>query len=108
VHPKPARECRDRIVRDGQDDQLHLFDQGFRIGEGAIDLHKRPEALATTDVTAGDGVDRPAGPRQGNAKGGPDRTRADDPDHGRRAVRACRITTGWMRWPTGSSWPARR
>ena len=71
---------RDRIVGDGQDDQLDLVDERLRVGERAAHLDERPEPLAPAGVAAGDGVDRPARARQGDPERRPHGPRPDDPD----------------------------
>ena len=60
-----------------------------RIGSGSakarVDVDQRAEPLAPRRVAAGDRVDRPAGPRQGDAERRPDRAGADDADDRRLA-----------------------
>ena len=64
---RPLGQRRDDVVRDGQDDQLDLFDQGLRVDERPVDVDQATEPFAPAGVAAGDGVDRPAGARQGHA-----------------------------------------
>ena len=87
VHPERAGQRRDRVVGDGQDDQLDLVEDRLRVGEDAADVDQRAEPFAPARVAAGDRVDRPAGARQGDAERGADRAGADDPDD-RRLARA--------------------
>ena len=85
VHPDRPGERRDGVVGDGDDDQLDLLDEGLRLGERADAVDLRAEPLAAGRVAAGDRLDRPAGPAQGDPEGGPDRARPDDPDDRRLA-----------------------
>src|SRR6185503_15960954 len=88
VHVEAARDPRDRVVRDGEDDQLDLFDQGRRVGERPDARDEAPKPLAPRRVPAGDGMDRPAAAGQGDAEGRPDGAGPDDPDDRRLARRA--------------------
>ena len=74
------RERRDRIVGDGQDDQLDLVEDGLRIGEDAADVDQRAEPLAPAGIPARHRVDRPAGSTQRHAERGADRTGPHDAD----------------------------
>ena len=69
------------------------------LGERARAGDERPEPLAAAGVAAGDGVDRPAGPAQGDAERRPDGARADDPDDGGSPGSAC-----WCGWAWSSGW----
>ena len=79
VHADAGRQRRDHVVGHGEDDQLDLLDEGLRLGERARPLDEAREAFPAAGVAAGDGVDRPAGPAQGEPERRPDRTRAHDP-----------------------------
>ena len=85
VHPEGGSQRGDGVVRDGQDDQLDLVEDGLRIGKDAGHLDQRAEALPAAGVAAGHGLDRPAGAAQGDSERGPDRTGPDDPDDRRLA-----------------------
>ena len=88
VHVELGGDGRDRVVGDGEDDQLDLLDERRRVGEGADARDEAPESVAPARVAARDGVDRPASPVERDAERGPDRTRPDDPDDRRLARRA--------------------
>ena len=70
----------DRVVRDRDDDQLDLVEERRRLGKRAAAVDQALEPLAPRRVAAGDGLDRPAGPVEGDAEGRADGTGADDPD----------------------------
>jgi hypothetical protein len=80
VHPEGAGERRHGIIWDRQDDQLDLVEDRLRVGEDPGDVDQRAKALAPFRVATGDRVDGPAGARQRDAEGGPDRARPDDAD----------------------------
>ena len=95
----------DGVVRDGDDDQLDLLDEGLRLGERTGPADERAEVLAPARVTARHRLDRPAGPGEGDAQRGPDRTRADDPDD--RRLARLRVVVGMLvvaRLASSSSW----
>jgi hypothetical protein len=87
VHPDAAGKRRDGVVGHGEDDELDLLDEGRRLREAACSLDPASKRLAPTGITARHGVDGPARPGEGDAEGGPDGTRADDPDD-RRLLRS--------------------
>ena len=99
IRSDPASR-RDRVVGDGQDDQLDLVEDRLRVGEGAGDVDQRAEPLAPGRVAAGDRVDRPAAAGQRDPERRPDRARPDDADD-RRLARA-EWTCGWA-WSPGAS-----
>ena len=78
VHPDLAGERLDRVVRHGQDDQLDLLDEGLRLGERPGARRPAREPRPPAGVAAGDRMDRPAGPAEGEPERGPDRAGADD------------------------------
>ena len=98
IRSEPA-SAGDRVVGDGQDDQLDLVEDRLRVGEDAGDVDQRAEPLAPAGVAAGDRVDRPAAAGQGDPERGPDRAGADDADD-RRLARArvdvrVGVVAGW-------------
>ena len=102
-----ARHRLDRVVGDGQDDELDLLDEGLRLGEPARSRRPRPmNRSRQRRIAAGDGMDRPAGTAQGDAEGGPDGARADDA-RVRRLARARRGGGDGRGRPGGSSSPCR-
>ena len=91
LYSRIARRQRlDRVVRDGQDDQLDFVEHRRDFLERPGPADELPEPLAPNRVAAGDGADRPAGPGQGEAEPRADGAGSDDPDDrrltGRRAA----------------------
>ena len=56
VHPEASRHRRNGVVGDGQDDQLDLVEEGLGLGKRPGALDQRPEPLAASGVTAGNGT----------------------------------------------------
>ena len=107
-----AGQRRDRVVGHGQDDRARP-PRGAACGsaKARAPSTSAAEPLAPARVAAGDRVDRPAGPGQGDAEGGPDRARPDDPDD-RRLARArsaggvgvvARVDSSPWRWMPGGT-----
>ena len=78
VQPGLCRERGEGVVGDGDDDQLDLLDQGLRLGEGSGAAGQAGQSLAPVRIAAGDRLDRPVGPGQGERQRGADRAAADD------------------------------
>ena len=80
--PLYSRVCRgergERVVGDGDDDQLDLLDEGLRLGERPGAAGQAGQPLAPGRIAAGDRLDRPAGPGQGEGQRAADRAAADD------------------------------
>ena len=99
VHADAAGDRGDRVVRDGQDDQLDLLDERLSASAKA-----RTPATSSGTARAGRGRGwRPRGsaspPGQGHAERRPDRARPDDPDERRLAGRSS-AGAGWA-WSCG-------
>jgi hypothetical protein len=82
VQPNAPGQFGQRVVGDGQDDELDLLDERLGLGERAGTLDLAGEALAATGVAAGHGVDRPASPGHGYAQRRAHRSPADDAGDG--------------------------
>ena len=80
VEPEGAREGGDRVVGNGEQDQLDLVEQRVRLGEGAGAGDQVAEAGTPFGIAARDRRDRPARPHKRHSESSADRTRADDPD----------------------------
>ncbi len=78
VHPDLVGQRRDRIVGDGQDDELDLLDEGLCLGERACPVDGAREPGSPRRIATGHGLDRPARPAETDAQGDADRARADD------------------------------
>ena len=89
VQPERVGDLDDRVVGDGEDHELDVVHQGVRLGEPARPGDPLPELLPATGVPRRDRPDRPARPVERDAERGPDRPRADDPDH--RALAGTRV-----------------
>ena len=79
VQPELPGDLCDRVVRHGEDDQLHLVHQGIRLGERAGTRDVLAEAFASPGIAGGDRDHRPACAREGRAQGRAHRSGADDP-----------------------------
>jgi hypothetical protein len=88
VHPQASRQRGDRVIGHREDDELDLLHERRRLGEATGPLDEPAEPLAPLRVAAGDGMDRPAGPRQRDPERGAHGAAADDPDDRRLPRRA--------------------
>jgi hypothetical protein len=73
-----CREGGELVVGDGDDDQLHLLDEGLRLGEGPSATGQTGHPLPSGRIPAGDRLDRPTGSGQGQRERAADRTATDD------------------------------
>ena len=85
VQAQAARDDRDRVVGDGDDDELGVIEDRRGLGERSNARHERPEAVAPGRISRRDRTDDPAGAIQRHAEGRPDSPGADDPDDRRLA-----------------------
>ena len=80
-------EAGEGVVRDGQDDQLDLVEDGCRFGERARAADEPAEPLPATGIAAGHRGDRPAAAAEGDPEGRADGSGTDDPQERRVAGR---------------------
>ncbi len=85
VQAEAAGDDGDRVVGDGDDDELRVVEKRVRLGEGANAWHEAAKALAPPGIAGRDRADDPTRAIEGHAERGSHGSRADDSDDRRLA-----------------------